>query len=100
MGSAARHSCDPGRAGPPGRPPLPERHRVCVEPEDGPWPQTTFSGVTPERLEAAWRDHPMQRMFYGDEPAMRDKPDNVRRLVVSQMVKDSLEALTLARYTT
>ena len=63
---------------------------ICVEPETGPWPQSLFS-ATPEVLEAAWRDHPDQRMFYGDEPTMRDKPENIRRSVIAEAVKRDLD---------
>jgi hypothetical protein len=71
-------------------PAIPGRHGVCVEPETGPWPQSLFS-ATPESLEEAWRQHPNQRMFYGDEPTMRDKPENIRRSVVAEAVKRDLD---------
>lgn len=71
-------------------PAVPGRHGICVEPETGPWPQSLFS-ATPEELDEAWREHPSQKMFYGDEQSMRDKPENIRRLVVAEMVKRDLD---------
>lgn len=73
-------------------PPIPGRHFLCIEPEDGPWPQSLFA-ATPESLEDDWKRHPMQQMFYGDEPTMRDKPENIRRIVVSNAIAKDLETL-------
>lgn len=67
------------------------RHDACVQPEDGEWPQALFSQIRPQ-LEDSFLNHSMQDMFYGDAPAMRDKPENIRRLVVSQAVMDALSA--------
>lgn len=71
-------------------PAVPGRHSICVEPETGPWPQSLFS-ATSESLDVAWNAHPNQKMFYGDEPTMRDKPENIRRLVVAEAVKRDLD---------
>lgn len=60
-------------------------HAVCVEPEDGRWKQEMFATL-PDEVERAIRSHPMQRMHYGDRQAMRDKPENIRRLAISQEV--------------
>lgn len=65
------------------------RHGACVEPEDGEWPQALFNQI-PGELEARFRAHPMQNMFYGDAPTMEDKPENIRRLTVGEAVKDAL----------
>jgi hypothetical protein len=61
------------------------RHAVCVEPENGRWKQEMFATL-PDEVERAIRSHPMQRMHYGDRQAMRDKPENIRRLAISQEV--------------
>ena len=61
------------------------RHQVCIEPEDGRWSHELF-GSLPEAVEKAFASHPMQKMYYGDEPSMRDKPENIRRLAISEEV--------------
>jgi hypothetical protein len=61
------------------------RHAVCVEPEDGPWPQALFDGVDRE-IESAIRIHPLQNMVYDDKPSMRDKPENIRRAAVREEI--------------
>ncbi|MDO7837570.1 diadenylate cyclase [Sphingobium sp. HBC34] len=76
-------------------PAIPGRHDICIEPEEGPWPQSLFS-TTPESLEVAWRQHPDQRMFYGDEQTMRDKPENICRSVVTEAVKRDLDRAYVA----
>lgn len=40
---------------------------VCVEPEDGKWPIHLFDGLL-DMIEEEVADHPLQNMFYGDEP--------------------------------
>src|ERR1035441_9010782 len=67
------------------------RHDVCIEPEDGEWSIEPFEGLLP-KIEATVRDHPMQRMFYGDEPSMRDKPENIRRSSVTEAVQAVLDS--------
>lgn len=62
------------------------RHAVCVEPEDGSWKQALFDGVDQE-IERAIPGHSLQEMFYGDEPRMRDKPENIRRTVVKEEIE-------------
>jgi hypothetical protein len=66
------------------------RHGICVEPENGAWPQSLFS-ATPESLEATWQQHPDHRIYYGDEPSMRDLPENIRRSVVTEAIKSDLD---------
>lgn len=65
------------------------RHGACVQPEDGEWPQSLFNQIR-HQLEDAFVNHPMQNMFYGDAHAMEDKPENIRRLIVSKAIKDAL----------
>jgi hypothetical protein len=65
------------------------RHEVCIEPEDGEWSREPFEGLLPS-VEAIVREHPLQNMFYGDEAAMRDKPENIRRNSVTEAVRAAL----------
>lgn len=62
---------------------------VCVEPEDGEWPLTLFSGLL-DSIEATVRNHDLQNVVYGDEPSMRDKPEVIRRDSVTTAVRESL----------
>lgn len=64
-------------------------HDVCVEPEDGKWPLELFDGLL-AAIEAEVREHPLQNMYYGDEPSMRDKPENIRRDSVRKAVQAAL----------
>jgi hypothetical protein len=66
-----------------------EHHPVCIEPEDGEWSRAPFDELL-AKIEATIRDHPMQRMFYGDEAAMRDKPENIRRNSVTESIGAAL----------
>jgi hypothetical protein len=68
------------------RPEHENRHAVCIEPEDGPWPHSLFEGVDQD-IEAAIPVHELQSMVYGDEPSMQDKPENIRRLVVQEEIQ-------------
>lgn len=65
------------------------RHDVCIEPEDGEWSREPFEGLLP-RIETTVRDHPMQNMLYGDEASMHDKPENIRRISVTEAVRAAL----------
>lgn len=65
------------------------RHPVCIEPEDGEWTLEPFSNLLGE-IESIIPNHPLQNMFYGDEPRMRDKPENIRRSSVRMAVKADL----------
>ncbi|MCA9716218.1 MAG: hypothetical protein KC468_16170 [Myxococcales bacterium] len=64
-------------------------HDVCVEPEDGKWPLEIFDGLL-IAIEAEVREHPLQNMYFGDEPSMRDKPENIRRDSVRKAVQATL----------
>lgn len=59
---------------------------VCVEPEDGSWSLSLFSGLL-ERVESEINSHPMQNVIFGDEPSMRDKPEDIRRDSVTRAVR-------------
>jgi hypothetical protein len=67
-----------------------QRHPVCVEPENGKWPLSLFSEISQEYPEKI-KSHPLQNMFYGDEPSMRDKPENIRRSAASMVVQAALD---------
>jgi len=72
------------------------RHDVCIEPEDGEWSREPFDGLLP-KIEETVRRHPMQNMFYGDEPSMRDKPENIRRSSVTEAVRTALASSDKAK---
>lgn len=72
------------------RPGLSPGHPVCVEPEDGEWPLSLVEGLG-ERVGAAVPAHPMQDIFYTHEITMREKPERIRRLVIAEEVKRSLD---------
>jgi hypothetical protein len=71
------------------RPGMSDAHPVCVEPEDGEWPLALFEGL-PTAVDRIVRDHPLQNTFYGDEPSMRDKPENMRRDSVRRALVEAL----------
>jgi hypothetical protein len=64
---------------------------VCVEPEQGEWDPAIFFGCA-ARAEGIYAAHPGHSIEYGDEPRMRDKPENIRRDSVRQAVKEVTEA--------
>ena len=72
---------------------IPERQNpnsVCVEPEDGKWAVSLFDGLL-DQIEIEVNKHSLQRMFYTDEPSMRDKPENIRRDSVRKAVQKALK---------
>lgn len=72
------------------RPGVEDGHLVCVEPEDSEWSVALFDGLG-DAVEAAIPNHPLQEMFYGDEPSMREKPTRIRQLTISDEVKRRLD---------
>ena len=64
-------------------------HIVCVEPEDGKWPIDLFHGLL-DSIKTEITDHPLKNIHYGDEPSMRDKPDNIRRDSVRKAIQKRL----------
>jgi DNA integrity scanning protein DisA with diadenylate cyclase activity len=66
-------------------------HPVCAEPEQGEWDPAIFFGCA-ARAEGIYAAHPGHSILYGDEPRMRDKPENIRRDSVRQAVKEVTEA--------
>ena len=69
-----------------------DRNPVCIEPEDGEWTLTIFTDLL-NSIEAIVQDHPLQNVYYGDEPSMRDKPENIRRDSVTSAVRQALFTL-------
>ncbi len=65
------------------------KHPVCVEPEEGKWPLSIFANL-PRRFQEIEATHPLQKMFYGDEPSMADKPEKIRRSSASMAVQEAL----------
>lgn len=65
-------------------------HSVCVEPEDGPWPLALFEDL-PAKVEEAIPAHPAQNMFYGDDRAMREKPERIHQSTIANEVKRALD---------
>ncbi len=64
---------------------------VCIESEDGEWPVALFDRIMDD-VTAAIPKHPKQRMYYGDEASMRQKPHDIRRLAIAEQVQLRLEA--------
>jgi len=64
-------------------------HPVCVEPEDDEWDPATFFGCA-DRAEEIYSTHSDHSILYGDEPRMRDKPENIRRKSVRQAVEEAI----------
>ena len=62
---------------------------VCVDPEDEKWPLKLFDELL-DSVEREIRTHPMQNVAFGDEPSMRDKPENIRRDSVRLAVEKAL----------
>ena len=71
------------------RPDHPNPNDVCVDPEDGKWPVKLFDGLL-DSVQREISNHPMQRTVFGDEPSMRDKPENIRRDSVRIAVEKAL----------
>ena len=61
----------------------------CLEPEDEEWSPSLFFGCA-KRCEEIYASHPDHKIFYGDEPSMRDKPVNIRKKAVLQSVDEIL----------
>lgn len=66
-------------------------HPVCVEPEDGDWDPTLFFACH-ARANGIYQTHPDHGIFYGDEPSMRDKPENIRKKSALAAVKEVTSA--------
>jgi hypothetical protein len=64
-------------------------HDVCIEPEDGPWSLALFTDLR-AAIHENIKTHPLHNVIYGDEPRMRDKPENIRRDSVRKAVLAAL----------
>lgn len=64
-------------------------HPVCIEPEDGEWHIALFESLGAD-VEKAIPTHPLQRMFYGDERSMREKPTHIRQQTIANEVQRRL----------
>lgn len=62
-------------------------HPVCVEPENEDWDPRIFFNCA-SRAEEIYTTHPDHEIIYGDEPSMRDKPENIRKKSVYGAVKE------------
>lgn len=71
------------------RPGHANQNPVCIEPEDRRWPLVLFDGLV-DSVEKIYSEHPLQKMFYGDEQSMRDKPEWMRRDSVTTAVRSAL----------
>lgn len=65
------------------------RNPVCIEPEDGRWDLSLFNGLLTD-IEATASNHRLNNVVYGDEPSMRDKPENMRRDSVRTSIQQAL----------
>ena len=72
-------------------PSQPNPNGVCIEPEDGKWPIDLFDGLL-DLIEAEITNHPLQNIFYTDEPSMRDKPENIRRDSIRIAIQKAMKA--------
>ena len=69
-------------------------HPVCVEPEDEDLdPKIFFSCAA--RTDNIYKSHPDQKIFYGDKPRMRDKPENIRKKSAREAVQEVVSAYDL-----
>ena len=77
-------------------PDQPGENLVCIEPENGKWPFAPFEDLH-AAVATAVPKHRMQTLFYDDQAAMREKPENIHCLVVSEQVQrvvGSLDAVS------
>lgn len=66
------------------------KNEVCIEPEDGKWSLSIFSGLL-DSIESIYNTHHLQNMFFGDEPSMRDKPKWMRQDSTRRAVENALK---------
>lgn len=66
-----------------------QKHLVCIEPENGEWNVSLFEGLEGD-VKKSIPDHPLQNVFYGDEPSNRDIPIRILRQTISSEVKKRL----------
>lgn len=66
-------------------------HPVCVEPEKNGIPVVTFAQLG-EAVERAIPQHPLQKVFYGDQASMAGKPVRIRQMTIADEVERHLAA--------
>lgn len=64
---------------------------ICIEPENGLLLEGDFDGL-PEEIEQRVSLHPDQRISYGDEPRMRDKPERIRRKATYEAIQGRIQS--------
>lgn len=69
-------------------------HPVCIEPEDGEWDIADFRDLH-TRTEEIFNTHPDHHLFYGDEPSMLDKTENIRLKSVREAIEQALSKTDL-----
>lgn len=70
-------------------------HPVCVEPEKGRWKLSLFDGLT-EAVEDIYVKHPLQEIWYSDEPSNRDKPEWMRQGSTATAVLNAIRSYDVA----
>jgi len=73
------------------RPGSKNSHSVCVEPEKGRWKLLLFDGLL-EAVEEIFATHPLQSMWYGDEPSNSDKPKRMRQDSATTAVRNAIHS--------
>ena len=66
------------------------KNEVCIEPEDGKWSLSIFSGLL-DSIETIYNTHHLQNIAYGDEASNRDKPKWMRHDSTRSAVEDALK---------
>ncbi|MCH7388143.1 hypothetical protein MMO39_12660 [Acinetobacter modestus] len=66
------------------------KNEVCIEPEDGKWSLSIFSGLL-DSIESIYSTHHLQNIGYGDAASMRDKPKWMRQDSTRRAVEDALK---------
>ena len=80
-------------------PEIAKDHFVCIEPEDGEWNIAAFKDVH-RRAGEIFTTHPDQHIIcFGDERAMLDKPENIRRKSVREAIEEVLSRIDSDRGT-
>jgi len=67
-------------------------NEVCIEPEDGKWSLSIFSGLL-DSIESIYANHHSKDMFYSDPASMRDKPKWMRQDSTRRAVENALKAM-------
>jgi hypothetical protein len=71
---------------------------ICVVPENQEWDPAIFRRCA-QRTEEIFKDHPDHDMLFGDEPRMRDKPENIRKASAYAAVREVFDGYDQAHAT-